>query len=387
MKTLVDGDAALQRVQAACDEARDGHELFEQLSAEMHDLVPHDGAVWFGADPATLLVASPVRVEALEESCCDTFWHNEFHVHDTAQFVDLARSQTPAAALQLSLNGRPARSARFRDVLEPQGYADELRGVLRSGENTWGLIGLYRERGRNAFTADDVQLVAQCSPVIARALRDHVRRRSPWIDATSAPGLVVFDDDSNVVSANPESLDWLQSLLPERPDRSAGDEPIVGAVEALLAADHVARHASPLWALLNRARALGGGFDEGAARLRMRDRRGRWLVLHGSRLTGRLDEQQGTVAVVIEPAKSSEIAPIIVEAYSLTQRERDVVGALARGESTSEIAERLFLSQHTVRDHIKTVFEKLEVSSRTELVAKLFAEHYSAPAHADMVHS
>ena len=89
----------------------------------------------------------------------------------------------------------------------------------------------------------------------------------------------------------------------------------------------------------------------------------------------------------IEPAKSSEIAPIIIEAYSLTPRERDVVGALASGDTTSEIASRLFLSQHTVRDHIKTVFEKVGVSSRAELVAKLFAEHYSDRAHADIAHA
>lgn len=380
-------ETALRRIQAACDTARDGQDLFERLSAEMHDLVPHDGAIWFGADPATLLVTSPIRVEALEASCCDVFWHNEFHVPDTAQFVDLARNATPVAALNLSLDGRVVRSPRYRDLLAPQGYADELRGVLRNGEDTWGLVGLYREAGRAPFSAEDVALVAHVSPVIARALRHHVRDRCRWIDASGAPGLVVFDDASHVVSANPEALDWLRNVLPEHETEPRPDEPVIDAIEAMLTADRVERQASPLWALLNRARALGAGLDDRAARLRMRDRGGRWLVLNGSRLAGRDDESPGTVAIVIEPAKSSEIAPIIVAAYSLTPREREVVGALARGDATSEIAANLFLSQHTVRDHIKTVLEKLEVSSRTELVAKLFAEHYSEPAHADLVHA
>ena len=91
------------------------------------------------------------------------------------------------------------------------------------------------------------------------------------------------------------------------------------------------------------------------------------------------------MAIVIEAAKSAEIAPIIIEAYSLTPRERDVLGAIARGGSTAEIAAELFLSPHTVRDYVKTVFEKVGVSSRSELVARLFGEHYADPLHATMV--
>ena len=52
----------------------------------------------------------------------------------------------------------------------------------------------------------------------------------------------------------------------------------------------------------------------------------------------------------------------------------------AAGVATAEIAARLHLSRHTVHDYIKTVFEKVGVSSRGELVATLFADHY-APAH------
>jgi DNA-binding NarL/FixJ family response regulator len=81
------------------------------------------------------------------------------------------------------------------------------------------------------------------------------------------------------------------------------------------------------------------------------------------------------VAVVVEPAKSAQIAPIIVEAYCLTPREQQITQAVARGLSNPEIAEGLHLSTHTVRDHLKAVFGKVGVGSRGELVAKLFAEH------------
>ena len=92
--------------------------------------------------------------------------------------------------------------------------------------------------------------------------------------------------------------------------------------------------------------------------------------------------EPGPVAVVVEPAKSAQIAPIIVEAYCLTPREQQITQVVARGLSNPEIAEGLHLSTHTVRDHLKAVFGKVGVGSRGELVAKLFAEHYRPSLHA-----
>lgn len=57
-----------------------------------------------------------------------------------------------------------------------------------------------------------------------------------------------------------------------------------------------------------------------------------------------------------------------------------------RRSAPSEIAAHLHLSAHTVRDHVKVVFEKVGVSSRGELVAKLFAEHYAPAKHERTVH-
>ena len=54
---------------------------------------------------------------------------------------------------------------------------------------------------------------------------------------------------------------------------------------------------------------------------------------------------------------------------------------IARGMGTSEIAGELFLSPHTVRDHVKAIFEKVGVRSRGELVATVFADHYAQPGH------
>jgi DNA-binding CsgD family transcriptional regulator len=71
-----------------------------------------------------------------------------------------------------------------------------------------------------------------------------------------------------------------------------------------------------------------------------------------------------------------------VGAYEPTARGQEITRLVAHGTTAAEIAATLFVSIHTVRDHIKPVLEKAGVGSRGELVAKLFAEHYAAPLHA-----
>jgi DNA-binding NarL/FixJ family response regulator len=110
-----------------------------------------------------------------------------------------------------------------------------------------------------------------------------------------------------------------------------------------------------------------------AATARVRTATGRWLLVRGSLLGEGPDAR---IAVTLEAARSAELAPMIAEAYGLTARERLVTQLVAQGFSTAQISEHLHLSAYTVQDHLKAIFEKLGVSSRGELVARLFFEHY-----------
>jgi DNA-binding CsgD family transcriptional regulator len=82
-------------------------------------------------------------------------------------------------------------------------------------------------------------------------------------------------------------------------------------------------------------------------------------------------------------ARSAELALLITEAYGLTARERLVTQLVAQELSTAQIAAHLHLSAYTVQDHLKAIFEKLNVSSRGELVARVFFEQSSRASHPD----
>jgi DNA-binding CsgD family transcriptional regulator len=379
MGRAVAAPRAQQAVERVCSTAATPEALLEGLEAELQRAIPHDGSIWFGLDPVTMLATAPSRVEGMDAALCDTFWHLEFFEQDAALFTDLARSGG-VASLRGELDDRVGRSARYRECLVPQGYDDELRAVFQSGGSAWGAMALYREPVHAPFDAAEIALVQAISGTVADALRVHVRAAVPWLEPSS-PGLVVVDERGGIVSVNGEAVDWLRLVWPMGSDGICCSSP----TELLELRDRSIGVPTPLFALVAKARAVAEGRERGPARLRLRDDRGRWIVLHASVLSGSKGSA-GQVAVMIEAAKSAEVAPIIIDAYSLTPREREVLGAIARGASTAEIASELFLSHHTVRDYVKTVFEKLDVSSRGELVARLFAEHYTDGLHARMVH-
>jgi DNA-binding CsgD family transcriptional regulator len=182
--------------------------------------------------------------------------------------------------------------------------------------------------------------------------------------------MAIVDAGNRLLSATPEALAWFDELestyrLPDPVlGRDIPNEITVAAQEA-------------------RARTAAGVTV--ATRTRARTRAGVWLLIHASCLHG-ADGAAAHTAVVIEPAKASEVAPLIVEAYELTPRELDVTRALARGLTTNGIARELHLSRYTVQDHLKSVYEKAGVSSRGELVAKMFADHYH-DGLADAIHA
>jgi DNA-binding CsgD family transcriptional regulator len=97
-----------------------------------------------------------------------------------------------------------------------------------------------------------------------------------------------------------------------------------------------------------------------------------WITLHASRPSA----GDGRVAVVIEPASGPRSATMRLEIDGVTAREREVATLLASGLSNADIAATLVLSPHTVQDHIKSSFEKLGVTSRQELVARVFLDEY-----------
>ena len=262
----------------------------------------------------------------------------ELSGEDVNRFDALARTGSHAAGLAEATGGSLERSSRHREVRAPHGFGDELRAALVVDGAAWGGMTLLRTADRDHFSSADTRTLAAVVPLLADGLRRAVLRTSQPVPARESPGLLLLARDGELEECNPAGEAWLGAL--------AGDEGLPAVITGVAVR---ARHS-------------------GDARARVQSASGTWLLVRGAALGDR-------TAVVIEPAGSHELAALAADGYDLTPRERAVAQLVAEGLTTDAIAGRLHLSHWTVQDHLKSIFAKVGVGTRGELVARLFFAH------------
>lgn len=347
---------ARQDIVKLCHSGLDSLNLRIEAIRGLRRVLPID-SFWFAtADPATLLFTSSA-IEAIPESATPLFIANEFLQDDVNKFIGLAKLRPSVGSLFAATEGQLERSRRYRDILAPLGFGDELRAALHDGGSCWGFMCLHRDRTGLNFTPDEAEFLAGLVPHLAQGLRAallHDQARNASED--EGPGLLLLADDLSLISVTPAGKRWLAEIA-DWPNRSELPQVVYAAVAQLTALECNPVAAADL-----------------LPRTRVRTRSGCWLTVHASRLTGR--SAAAETAVILEPAHPTEIAPLLLNAYGLTPREAEVAQLVLHGVATSGIAATLSISNFTVQQHLKSVFDKVGVGSRREVVAQMFAQQY-----------
>jgi DNA-binding CsgD family transcriptional regulator len=347
---------ATASIVAACRQGHPPDRLKAEVLTRLRRVVPVDALWWATSDPSTLLFTQAF-CEGLPEESIPYFVENEFSAVDVNQWSSLARDRNGVTTLVRATGGELELSARYRDVFQPMGLGDELRAVLRTGNDCWGLMCLHREAGPS-FSLQEQQLITALAPHLAQGLRDGLLRiGAAETAAVNAPGLVVLDPKGELVAATAPAQAWFAELGGAR--RSASSVP----AEVSTAAGLLKRRADPDPA------------NSPVPRLRVRTLAGRWAVLHASWLNGP-DSRPGQIAIIIESATPIEVAEVIMQAYGLTERERTITQLVCQGHSTAQIAAQLWITTNTVQDHLKSIFDKTGVRSRREVMARILRDHY-----------
>ena len=336
------------------------NEYLAQLAPRLRRVVDSDASCWHTLDPQTRLLTSEEPSEMIERgiytadaapAAGELIVRSEYVVEDHNTFAELAGRRVPVGTLEQATRGDPSRSTRYRDLLEPSGIPHELRAVFLIRGRAWGAVHIARSAESGPFTQADVDALSRIAGPIAHGIRGSLRfEAARRASGAEAPGLVVLEPGGGVELITPAARDLLAAL--GAGSLAYGDGKLPASVRSLAAF----------------ARADG---DSGSKVVTVPSSEG-WLTLHATRP----DPGDDRIAIVIEPASGPRSATVRLEAHGATAREREVATLIARGLTSVEIAGALVLSPHTVQDHIKSLFEELDVGSRRELVARVFLDEY-----------
>lgn len=250
----------------------------------------------------------------------DQFLANEFGEDDVNKFQALATGARHVATLDSVTRGQRADSARSRHIMAPIGLGDELRAALVTPSGCWGHLCLHRAESPSGFTPAEVRLIARLAEDLGNGFRLSLAPTGSEGIAAVVPGVVVLHPDHTLAAIPGEA----QRLLAGMADYSATSGRLPGAIYS--------------------AAACLQSIDRGTA-------------TPGFSPTARL--------------RTSSTAPLVLSSLGLTRREPEVALLVLRGASTKAIGAELHLSAYTVKDHLKSIFDKTGVRSRRDLVAQV----------------
>jgi DNA-binding CsgD family transcriptional regulator len=357
-------EPVLDEIAALAARALPREQFFAELAPRLRRAIDSDATCWHTLDPYTRLMTSDAPAELIERgiytaesapSAGELMARSEYLIEDFNTFAGLAARRVPVSSLDHATRGRPERSSRYRELLVPSGIPHELRAAFVLRGRAWGAVHIARRESSGPFSDADAKMLVRVTTAIAHAIRGSLRfdaaRRG---EHPEAPGLLILDATNAVELVTPPAYELLSAMRSQAAAYSDASPPAaVLGLAAFVRGDR--RHA-----------AFGGNQVTVPSSIG-------WITLHASMPDG---QRAGRVAVVLERASGPQSATLRLEVNGVTAREREVATLLARGLSNPEIAETLVISPHTVQDHIKSLYEKLGVGSRQELVARVFIDEY-----------
>lgn len=305
--------------------------------------VPFAFACLATTDPASGLITRAFKSHPLPLDD-EGFAAVEYGEPDVNQFADLGGRSVPVGVLSIDTEGHPERCRRMRDFMTPRfGFSDELRVLCLARDATWAALGLYRGADEPPFTRHEADLMGDVSEQIANAVQLTLfAGNAPAPRDTRGAAVLIVDAANHVTDMSAAARERIAELGPWDPD----------VLPASIAAV-----------------ATGARAGAQPVRTQVFGRSGRWLTLQAMALDGSTPNR--SVVVTVDLAAQADVGQLALTARGLTAREQEVAQLVLQGASTKIIASTLFLSPHTVQDHLKAVFRKLDVTSRREMIARL----------------
>jgi DNA-binding CsgD family transcriptional regulator len=259
------------------------------------------------------------------------------------------------------------RSEYYNDFLKPQSIHHQMVIYLRSGGQTLGLLGLCRGKREKDFSSTDSAkgelLGSYLAGALERAIFMGKVTKSSEIIHSICPdlpykGLMVLDERLDLVYASEGALETISCL--------EGDEPVTGESKPPLPEELYAMSQN----LLESSAAESGRTSSVEIDLKAR---GTGHPVSSSLRVVDCPQNKRLCLIHFGQDESADLLRAQLEKCGLSRRELDVAGLVCEGLKNSEISEKLFISEYTVENHLRSIYEKLEVKNRTAMAHKVMS--------------
>jgi DNA-binding CsgD family transcriptional regulator len=339
---------AIDRIMRICATAAlDDRSLRVAILNEIRPAVAFDAFAWLLTDPETEVGCSP-----LADVPCLPELPRLIMLKYLTPITRWTQLTGPVARLHESTGAQLDRSLVWHSLLRGYGVTDVASVVFRNRQGCWGFLDLWRINAPEPFTESEAGFLTSITKRVAEALQrsqaDTFKLTSPTVPG-AGPAVLILSPELEVRAQTAETDEYLRLLIPPDQDR----RPIPAAaynVGAQLLAVEAGVDQHPPW-----------------ARVHLSD--GVWLTLRAARLG--IPERAGNpdIAVTIEKSSPTERLDLFSRACALSAREAELLGHLILGADTHLTAQRMFVSENTVQDHLKSIFAKTETSNRRTLMA------------------
>jgi DNA-binding NarL/FixJ family response regulator len=259
----------------------------------------------------------------------------------------------PVALLRAATAEHKERSLVWRELLARYRVNDVASLVFRDRFGCWAFLELWRIDSGARFTDAEMGFLCGIAGPVTDALRRCQARAFDLAALTrdrTGPVVLVLSPDLEVRAQTPETETYLRLLVPPDADRHPIPAGAYNVAAQLLAVE--------------------SGVDDHPPFARVHLAGGAQCQPHAARIGETVPADERDIAVTIESASPAERLAFYVRACGLSSREAEVIGHLAAGADTHRIAQMMFLSEHTVQDHLKSIFTKTGVRNRRTLVTR-----------------
>jgi DNA-binding NarL/FixJ family response regulator len=340
---------AVERVVRICrSTTADALSLRLAVLDEIHRVVDFDAYAWLLTDPETEVGSAP-----LADVPCLPELPQLIRLKYLTSVNRWTQLDAPVARLHEATGGHLERSLVWREMLARYNVTDVASLVFRCRHGCWGFLDLWRSESGGTFTDEDAGfLTAIAKPVTAAMRRSQANTfsRSAPAPVRVGPVVLVLSPDLRVRAQTLETDEYLKRLVPTGADRQPIPAGAYNVAAQLLSVESGVDHHPP------------------TARVHLSN--GAWLTLRAARIGAASPTDEQDIAVTIEATAPAERMALFGRACALSAREMELLGHLTAGSDTRSIAQRMFVSENTVQDHLKSIFTKTGTGNRRTLLAR-----------------